>query len=101
MRDTFFTSHLLKVLLSSLMSHPSYLLSDANKKPADNLTKPTTLDMDNLFAKTKGISKSVLFNVQQSLLKEWGPDSLGVLPELELAAHLQQKAAQLRCEGLG
>ena len=57
------------------------MLSDANKKPADTLTKLAALDMDNLFAKTKGISKGVLYNVQQSLLKEWGPDSLGVLLE--------------------
>ena len=51
------------------------------RKPADNLTKLVVLDMDNLFSKTKGISKGIPFNVQQSLLKEWGPDSLGVLLE--------------------
>ena len=79
-RVKLFTSHLLKLLLSSLMS-VSYQLSDADKKPADNLTKLAALDIDNLFAKTQGISKGVLFNVQQSLLKDWGPDSLGVLPE--------------------
>ena len=57
------------------------MLSDADKKPADNLTKLAPLDLDNLFAKTKGISRGFLFNVQQSLLRKWRPDSLGVLPE--------------------
>ena len=92
------------------------------------------------------ISKGMIYNIQQTLLKEWGPDSLGVLPEdtmqelltgvswvfwffslllvptypttlfilklfpflylqglnlLELAGHLEEKATQLRCEGLG
>ena len=96
------------------------------------------------------ISKGVHFNVQQTLLKEKGPDSLGVLPEdtmqelltgvisifpsfyysfqsflmfgpaypghfnsissfflhlglnlWKLATHLEEKAAQLRCEGQG
>ena len=56
------TSHLFKSLLLSLMS-VSYLLSDADKKPTDNLTKLAALDIDNIFAKTQGISKGVLFNV--------------------------------------
>ena len=75
------TFHLSSSLITSISFNISYMLSDADKKPADNLTKFVALDMDNLFSKTKGISKCVLFNVQQSLLKEWGPDSLGVLLE--------------------
>ena len=27
------------------------------------------------------ISKGIVYNIHQSLLKEWGPESLGVLPE--------------------
>ena len=73
--------HLSSSLITSIILNISYMLSGANKKPADNLTKLAALDMDNLSAKTKDISKGVLFNVQQSLLKEWGPDSLGVLLE--------------------
>ena len=46
--------------------------SDADKKPANDFMKLT---------ETKEISKGILFNVQQSLLQEWGPDSLGVLPD--------------------
>ena len=48
---------------------------------AVNLTKVAALDIDNLLTKTSEISKGVLYNVRQTLLKEWGPDSLGVLPE--------------------
>ena len=75
------TFHLSSSLITFIILFISYMLSDANKKPVDNLTKLVALDLDNLFAKTKGISRGVLFNVQQSLLKEWGPDSLGVLLE--------------------
>ena len=75
------TFHLSFSQITSIIPNVSYLHSDANKKPADNLTKLVELDIDNLFAKTHGISKGVLFNVQQFLLKEWEPDSLGVLPE--------------------
>ena len=53
----------------------------ADQKPADNLTKLADIDVDDLVSKTRGISNGVLFNVWQSLLKEWGPDSLGVLWE--------------------
>ena len=59
----------------------SHLLIDADKQPADSLTKVAALDIDNLLIKTPGINKGILINVQQALLKEWGPDSLGVLPE--------------------
>ena len=59
----------------------AHLLPDTNKKPADNWTRLAALDIDNLLAKTPGISKGVLLHVWQALLKEWGPDSLGVLPE--------------------
>ena len=147
------TFHFTSPLLTPFIPNASHLLVDADKKPADSLTKLAALDVDNLLVKTQGISKGVLFHVQQALLKEWGPDSLGVLLEdtmqelltgvifqlfsvshdpcfpffililtytiiliisflslfpyfqglslLELAVHLEEKAAQLRHEGLG
>ena len=73
--------HFSSSLIMPIIANVSHLLADANKKLADNIAKLTTLDIDNLFAKTQGISKGVLFNVWQALLKEWGPDSLGVLLE--------------------
>ena len=41
----------------------SHLLVDAEKQPADSLTKLAALDIDNLMIKTQSISKGVLFNV--------------------------------------
>ena len=71
-----------------IFSHSSYhlqcflpALTDADKQPADSLTKVAALDIDNLLIKMPGISKGILFNIWQVLLKEWGPDSLGVLQE--------------------
>ena len=71
-----------------IFSHYSYHLqfllptfTDADTQAADSLTKVADLDIDNLLIKMRGISRGILFNVWQALLKEWGPDSLGVLPE--------------------
>ena len=55
------------------------LFLDADKEPADNLTKLAAIDVDDLLSKTRGISKGVIYSVHQSLLKERGPDPLGVL----------------------
>ena len=71
--------HLSPSQIIFIIPNASYLLSDADKKPADNLRELAALGIDTLFAETQGISKGVFFKVQQSLLKEWGPDSLGVL----------------------
>ena len=59
----------------------SHLLIKPDKQPADSLTKVAALDIDNLLIKMPGISKGILFNVQQALLKEWGTVSLGILLE--------------------
>ena len=64
-------------LTTSIICNTLYVFQDANKEPADNLTKLAAIDVD----ETRGISKHVIFNVQHSLFKKWGPDSLGVLPE--------------------
>ena len=58
-----------------------HLFTGADEQPADNLTEVAALDIDNLLTKTSDISKGVLYNVQQTLLKECSPDSFGVLPE--------------------
>ena len=77
----FKTFHFSSSTITPITLNVSHLLIDADKKPADNLTKLAALDIDNLLVKMQSISKGVLLNVQQTLLKEWGPDSLGVLPE--------------------
>ena len=59
----------------------SHLLTDADKQPADSFTKVAAMGIDNLLVKTPGISKGILFNIQQALLKEGGEDSLEKLLE--------------------
>ena len=54
---------------------------DADKQPADRLAKVPAFDVDKLLSKVSTISEGVIFNVQHSLLKELGLESLGVLPE--------------------
>ena len=48
-----FNSHL--SLTTSIILNTSYVFSDADKKPADNLTKLGVMDMDDLFSKTRDI----------------------------------------------
>ena len=59
----------------------SILGVDADKLPADSLAKVAAYDVDRLFSKASTISEGVVFNICHSLLKEWGPESLGILPE--------------------
>ena len=73
--------HFISSPITPITFNVSYLFIDADKQPADSLTKVAPLDIDNLLIKMPGISKGILFNVWQAVLKEWGLDSLGVLPE--------------------
>ena len=57
------------------------LFIDTDMKPAEDLTSLATLDIVDILTKTQSVSRCVLFNVCQSLLKEWEADLLGVLPE--------------------
>ena len=56
-------------------------LTDADKQPAESLIKVAAFDVDKLLSKVSTTSEGPSFNIQQSLLKEWGLESLGVLPE--------------------
>ena len=73
--------HFISSPITHITFNVSHLLTDADKQSADSLIKIAVLDIDNLLVKTPGISKGILFNIQQVLLKEWGPDSLGIPPE--------------------
>ena len=46
-----------------------HLYTDADKQPADNLTKVAALDIDNLLTKTPDISKGVIFQCLISPIK--------------------------------
>ena len=54
---------------------------DADKLLADSLAKVAAYDIHKLFSKASTVSEGVVFNIRHSLLKEWGPISLGILPE--------------------
>ena len=54
---------------------------DAAKLPADSLAKLVAYDVDKLLAKTSTIIEGAVLNIYHSLLREWRPESLGVLPE--------------------
>ena len=58
-----------------------HLFIGADEQPADNFMKVAALGINTLFSKTSAISKGILYNVQQTLLKEWGSESLCILPE--------------------
>ena len=59
----FKTFHFLSSSITPMTLTVSHLLIDADRKPADNLTKLATLDIDNLLAKMQGIRRGVLLNV--------------------------------------
>ena len=54
---------------------------DVNKLPADSFAKVVAYDVDKLFSKASTISEGAVLNICHSLLKEWDPESLGILPE--------------------
>ena len=54
---------------------------DADKQLADSLSKIAAFNVEYLLLKSSETSKGVIYNICQSLLKEWGLESLGALPE--------------------
>ena len=64
--------------ISFTVIHP---FIDVDKQPVDSLSKVAAFDIDKLLSKKSQIIEDVIFNIQHSLLKEWAPESLGVLPK--------------------
>ena len=58
-----------------------HLFTDADNQPADDLSKVVAINIESLLSRTSEISMGVVCNIHQLLLKEWGPESFGVLPE--------------------
>ena len=50
-------------------------------QPSESLSQVAALDIGKLLSKATEISERVLFNVWESLLKDWGPESVGALPK--------------------
>ena len=50
-------------------------------QPSESLSQVAAINIDKFLSKAPEISKKVLFKVWESLLKDWGPQSVGALPE--------------------
>ena len=53
-----------------------HLFTDADNQPVDDLSKVAAINIESLLSKMSEISKGTVYNIHQSLLKEWGPESL-------------------------
>ena len=62
--------------------YTSSFFSDADKLLVDSLSKAAAYDVDKLFSKASTSSEGAVLIIHHSLLKEWGPESLGVLRTL-------------------
>ena len=54
---------------------------DTNKQPTESLTNITAFNVESLPLKVSALSKGIIDSVHQLLLKEWGPECHGTLPE--------------------
>ena len=50
-------------------------------QPSESLSQVAAFNIGRLLSKAPEISESVLFNVWESLLKDWGLESVGALPK--------------------
>ena len=67
---------ILKAIVETEAAHP-----DITPKPAESLEQVTVHDIEKLLSKLSELSESLLLQLRQSLAKEWGPESMGTLPE--------------------
>ena len=58
-----------------------HLFTDADDQPADDLSNVAAINIDQYLSKTSEISKGIVYNIHQCLMREWEPGSLGGLPE--------------------
>ena len=70
-----------QISITQYIPHQIYTFLDVAKLPADSLAKVVAYDVDKLFSKTSTISEGAVINIHHSLLKEWRPESLDILPE--------------------
>ena len=52
-----------------------------NVQPSESLSQVAALDIDKLLSKAPEISERVIFNVWESLLKDWGTELEGAVPK--------------------
>ena len=58
-----------------------FLFLDIASKPMESLEWIATFDIEKLLSKSTTLSENLLLQLQQSLTKEWGTGSVGILPE--------------------
>ena len=54
---------------------------NVSSTPSESLKHIVAYDVEELLATLSGLSESLLLQLRQSLSKEWGPSSVGILPE--------------------
>ena len=57
------------------------LCPDVDKQPADSLPRVAAFNVEKLLLKSSETSRGAIYDIHKSLVKEWGPESLGSLPE--------------------
>ena len=66
---------------STLSLNISFLNLHTFSKPVERLEQIVTYDIEKLLSKSSELSKNLLLQLRQSLMKEWGSGSIGTLPE--------------------
>ena len=61
------------------MLSPFFL--DIASKPMESLEQIATFDLEKLLSKSATLSENLLLELCQSLTKEWGTGSVGILPK--------------------
>ena len=69
------------ILFNVFSPFSGYFFLLADTQPSENLSQIDAFNISRLLSKVPEISKIVLFNVHESLIKDWGPESVGALPE--------------------
>ena len=72
---TIFLQHIIIPML-----FPFFL--DIASKPMESLEQIATYDVEKLLSKSTTLSENLLLQVQQSLTKEWGTGSVGILAKV-------------------
>ena len=55
--------------------------ADTPSKPTESQKHITAYDVEKLLSKSSMLSKGLLLQLRQSLTKEWGSSSVGILPK--------------------
>ena len=58
-----------------------FFLVDIASKPTESLEQIAAFDVEKLLSKSATLSENLLLQQQQSLTKEWGTGSVGILPK--------------------